>query len=169
MRENVIHGPCTALDAARRLRTGRAERLSDGRVVVTACAEGGVLVQQVSDGVRDALRIVVAGNPLQLDEPTALQLELRWGQVRLLRAPQSATRREVVYEVPLPPFAPRRFRAYFSATRDGQRRRLANGGVGFGRSVPLLFASLDVQLELAREAQRRGEVRPLPPTLEALR
>jgi len=61
MREDVVEGPGTALEAARRLRSGRARRLPDGRVVLSSCAEGGVRLEQVSDGVRDVLRVVVGG------------------------------------------------------------------------------------------------------------
>lgn len=85
------------------------------------------------------------------------------------RSPLSASAEEVVYEVPVPPNGPTRFRARFFA-RDGETtRRLTNGGVGFGRAVPLLFRSLEVTLALADEAKRRGLLRALPGVLEPLR
>ncbi|MEW5740688.1 MAG: protein adenylyltransferase SelO family protein [Myxococcota bacterium] len=168
LRSNVVDGPGTALEAARRLRRGKAARLPDGRVIVSECVEGGVAIQQVSDGVRDGLRFVVATEGLRLDEPAALTLELRWGRARLQRAPVEVTQEEVVFEVPVKPHAPRKFRAGFVGTSGGKRRRVNNGGVGFGRWVPLLFEKLEVQVALAAEARRRGKARRLPDVVAPL-
>lgn len=168
LRSNVVDGPGTALEAARRLRRGKPRRLPDGRLLVGECVEDGVAIQQVSDGVTDALRFVVALDGVRLDDAAKLKLELRWGRVRLERACVSASAEEVVFEVPVGPHAPPRFRAGFVGTAKGRMKRLTNGGVGFGRCVPLLFHSLEVQVALAAEARRNGLERALPDVVAAL-
>jgi len=147
MRANVVDGEGTAIHAARRLRQGRAPKLADGRVLVTETVEGGVRIQQVSDGAHHALRFVVAGNPLHLEQRQSLRLELRQGRVRLEREPTEVTAHDVVFEVPVHAESPLRFRATFSADAE-TNRRITNGGVGFGRGMTLLFRSLDVRVAL---------------------
>lgn len=161
LRRNVIDGPGSAPFAASQLRRGRFATTPDGRLVVTRCVENGVTIEQVSDGVQDALRFRVSRRHFEGVAPESVRLELRWGAVRLPRPLTASTERELLFEVPVDGSAPRHFRARFVSPG----RRVANGGHGFGAQVRLLFASLDVQLELARYAKRRGLVRPIDPAV----
>ncbi len=161
-RRNVIDGPGTSIWAARELRTGRTPRLPDGRWIVSRVIENGVEFQQVSDGVRDAFRFVVTRR-MTREASTSLRLELRWSGVWRRSKRTSMTDDELVFEVPIDRPLPRRLRARFVGTR-----RFTNGGLGYARDVPLLFSSLEVQLELARLAKARGQHREIPEVLKPL-
>jgi hypothetical protein len=163
LRRNLIDGPGAPIWAARQLRLGKAPRLPDGRWIVSTLIENGVEFQQVSDGVHDAFRFVVARS-LQRDSEPGLRLELKWGSsVWLSRAAQAVTPEAWIFEVPIDRALPRHLRARFTGLR-----RHSNAGVGYGRGVPIVFRSLDVQVELARKAQQRGQRRQLPAGLAVL-
>jgi Protein adenylyltransferase SelO len=157
MRNNVVLGNGSSVHAASRLLSGKAARTSDKRVILSQHRENGVVIQEVSDGSKDAIRVKVKGNPLGLGDLWGYRMHYsvggKWRDIK----PLKVDGKQAIFEVPLVNGkVPASFAAAFFNGNDQQGRWWNNGGRSFGKNIKLVLGAANVQAALGVEAQRRG-------------
>jgi hypothetical protein len=162
VRASDRRGPESALGVARDFRSGAARRgrmVDAEHIALARAVEGGVRIEEQSDGVAESVRVSLAGNPLQLGDPRRYRMRYTDDGVTWQEAsPLLYSGREVVYQVPLQGKSSRFEVSFFDA--GDPKRRYDNGGAGFGKGLSLLSRSPLVDAHLGLWAARRGLTRP---------
>ena len=155
MRDNVRCGPSTPRAIASRIRYGTLPRTGAGRLELSRIEENGVLIQELSDGASDLLRVAIADDPLGLGECSRYRMEyaLSDGSAAVAEPTWTADG-EAVFDVPVRE-SPERIRVAFFDV-ENPMRRWDQDGLGFGVGhAPLLGAAL-VDAELGAFAKRNA-------------
>ncbi|MEA1992101.1 MAG: protein adenylyltransferase SelO family protein [Thermodesulfobacteriota bacterium] len=169
LRKRTMLGPGSALWAASAIQTRTAPRTSDGRLILSSHSENGVLIQEVSNGARDAILIRLDGNPLRLQPLSRYGLRFRLGRHAWKEmSPTIVGGGRVVFEIPLPSRVPSTILVAFFDQYQRDRAQWDNNGYFFGRGVPLVLSSESVRMALGIEAMTRGLARPLRRSLHSV-
>lgn len=163
LRAQVRRGPESAAGVAMRLRRRELER--DGAFVkLSAHEENCVVIEEMSDGVHDKIRVTLRGDPLKTTEPARVEMAFtlnsaRGGAWPLLR-PVRIQGADAIYEIPITEnmkgdLARSDFQANFRDTSTD--RRFDNYGWSFGRGAKYVLGSPMVDAELAEFAHRSND------------
>ena len=165
LRNQVRRGPESAGGVAIRLRRGELEK--EGNFVkLSAHEEGAVLIEEMSDGIHDWIRVTLRGDPMRTNDPGRIEMAFTtnstrnwlWAQVRPTRTPNG----DAVFEVEVTDgmradLATTDFQANFRDT--GSDKRFDNYGWSFGRGARYVLGASNVDAELAQLAHVAHEAK----------
>lgn len=155
LRKNKRRGPEAPHSVAQAIRHDTVTRDEDGRLELARVEENGVLLQELSDGARDLVRVAIATNPMALDDVADTRLRYTLdGETFHEATPVRTNGDEAVFEVPLDARPDVIEASFFSASDPAIV--FDQDGAGFGGGHRPVLGSARVDAELAAFARRHA-------------